>query len=339
MNDTCTIAKTEFIRVLNGASAFTMLVDGLLNPGDSSFFPWLSGVAPNWERYRFNELIFSYKSTSSDSIGGSNPQIGTINFVFNGDSEDTAPPTYQVFKNYAGNRSAKLSEHMIFPIRGASSNQDGWLFVAPQPQIDDLSDYYLGRLNIAVQGAQTTGVIGELYVSYSVTFAKSKLSTGIGAQLGYFVQATTETRAAESADYTNSSVVYTGTNMGVTYNSTTKVYTFPSGSDNAYWAVLQFNGATGTSNQFPNTLALVTTNITMYNGIGSSTSLVDNLRAPTNATIGTNAQHQMITFTFKVTDPGLPATLKIVGGAVIPITGACTARLTIGEINPFMALQ
>lgn len=336
MNDCCTVAKTEFIRTINGASGFTMLVDGLLNPGDSTFFPWLSGVAPNWERYRFNELVFTYKSTSSDSIGGSNPQIGTVNMVFNGDSEDVAPPTYQVFKNYAGNRSCRVSDHMVFPIRGASNNQNGWLYVAGQPQIDDLSDYYLGRLNLAVTGAQTTGIIGELYVSYSVTFAKSKLTTGIGAQLAFFEQATTESRLAADGNYTCSNVTYQKTNAGITFNPTTDVFTMPPGSDNAYLVQVNISGAAGTAGTWAQP-TITLTNGTTYAALPQNTQLATTWFNPPTAVTGTACLSGFAAFAFKATDPALPVTFTITSAGV-PLTGVINSRVTISEVNPFISL-
>ena len=49
-----------------------------VNPGTSTIFPWLSGLAQNYQQYRINGMIFYYKSCSANALNSTNTNLGQV---------------------------------------------------------------------------------------------------------------------------------------------------------------------------------------------------------------------------------------------------------------------
>jgi len=67
--ETFRFKKREFITNVIGQEDFTPL-GYAVNPGDSETFPWLSQIAPAFQKYKFHKLKFLYETSSPTIIGG-----------------------------------------------------------------------------------------------------------------------------------------------------------------------------------------------------------------------------------------------------------------------------
>jgi len=92
--DSIRVRHREFIGNVTGSVNFTVALTFAVNPGIASSFPWLSGIAQNWETYRFRSLrLCSYTRTGSNVPG-------SILLAHDPDSSDDPPSSEQVMSTY-----------------------------------------------------------------------------------------------------------------------------------------------------------------------------------------------------------------------------------------------
>lgn len=184
---TVTLSNREYLRDI-----FAPL-DGLqfslqsfnINPGLKSVFPWLAQIAANYEEYEFKQLIFTYKSTVADFAAASG-QVGQVMIAtqYNPQSQDFA--TKEEMMLYDGSMSCKTSESMLHGVECDPSKNSGsagkYVRIAPPDIGDDLKDFDLGKLSVAVMNcpsAYNGQQLGELWVSYTIELRKPKLVTDL----------------------------------------------------------------------------------------------------------------------------------------------------------------
>lgn len=168
-NGNCTIVHREYIRdiVAEGSSPSVFTALGLpINPGMSSTFPWLSQIAPRFEKYHFKKLHFDYETEAPTALGGS--VLLTVDY----DASD-APPSSKVqamaYKNAV--RTPPWSE-ACHVSAGEDLSQQKQYFVRNSALAanSDIKLYDTGNLFICSQNIATGGAtLGELYVDYEVT--------------------------------------------------------------------------------------------------------------------------------------------------------------------------
>lgn len=147
-----------------------------LNPADPATFPWLSNMAPFFDQYTFNGLVFSFQSTSSDYT--SNQALGSIVMFTEYDVRDTAPSDKSRMLNSAYSNEAKPSENIA---HGVECAREDTPYIVKYTSINvpsvDPDAYDWGYFYIATQGGSQTAetVFGSLYVDYDVTFRKQQV--------------------------------------------------------------------------------------------------------------------------------------------------------------------
>lgn len=145
-----------------------------LNPGQAESFPWLSGIANNYEKYRFRGLVIEFKSLSSNSVVSTSAStgLGSVMMSTNYNVNDPVFINKEQMLNYEYANSRKPSESFYHPVETKNSETPtNQLFVRTgdyDPDADPrLSD--LGRFQISTQGMQgTPAVIGELWMTFEV---------------------------------------------------------------------------------------------------------------------------------------------------------------------------
>ena len=184
---TVTLSNREYLRDIYAP------LDGLqfslqsfnINPGLKSVFPWLAQIAANYEEYEFKQLIFTYKSTVADFAAASG-QVGQVMIAtqYNPQSQDFA--TKEEMMLYDGSMSCKTSESMLHGVECDPSKNSGsagkYVRIAPPDLGDDLKDFDLGKLSVAVMNCPSTyngQQLGELWVSYTIELRKPKLVTDL----------------------------------------------------------------------------------------------------------------------------------------------------------------
>jgi len=150
-----------------------------LNPSSTQTFPWLSNIAgPNYQQYRFDGLVFEFKSFSANALNSSNTALGSVFACINYDSTDQDFSSRNEIENSDWSRSCKPSEDVMIPVECAprQTSMRGLLYIINQnniPANTDLKTYLLGRLSIGTTGFQAANVnIGSLYVTYKIRLYK-----------------------------------------------------------------------------------------------------------------------------------------------------------------------
>jgi len=187
-----TVEHREYIQDIGSSIPF-IGEEFALNPGIATTFPWLAQIAENFEEYIPNSILFEYKTMSSNTVvntTNSNPGLGTVIMATQYNSLAPSFGNKQQMENYENAVSCDPSRSMLHPVECAEKQSPVQpMYVrtnaipnatAGQPS-QDLRFFDLGRFTISTVGQQTNNfVIGELWVTYSFTFLKPKLLTGVG---------------------------------------------------------------------------------------------------------------------------------------------------------------
>jgi Viral coat protein (S domain) len=187
------LSKREYVSEIYGPP----LVSGLpspftiqtfsLNPGLERTFPWLSQVAANYDEYEINQLIFTFKSTTTESGNQVNGQVGTVIMATNYNAAAKAFDDKFTMMQYDKANSGRLTESLLHGVEcdpDLLSGADG-KYVRTNPVVanQDLKTYDHGLFQIAIANCTANLAnqsLGELWVTYTVTLRKPKFYTGKG---------------------------------------------------------------------------------------------------------------------------------------------------------------
>jgi len=259
-----------------------------VNPSNNITFPWLSNLATNFEMYQFDGLIFRFESTSGTAVGSTNTALGTVMGYFAYDTLDQTVISKSTLLQYEGSVDARSSENFLIGVECDESKLVmPRLYIGPPPSGSDAKTYNWGNLTIATQGMQAASVsVGELYAHYRVKFFITKqissaasnhyYSNSVTSASNFGTSTTAQSGAVQVTAQTNTTITYTGMNVGTNYlwtywvNTATSVAT--SGTTLTFVganSVNKFKNGTNATETFvvsPSyicTAALVATNNTM----------------------------------------------------------------------------
>jgi len=173
-----TVTHREYIKdIVSSVTPNTFQIEQFrIQPGNTSTFPWLSGMAQNFRSYKIEGLVFEFRTMSADAIASTNISLGSVVQAVNYQVIDPPVTAKQVLEQFNGAISAKPSQSSLCAVECSRNDEIvGRLAVrygGIQPDTDtdlrfsDFANYY-----IATTGLQGTSVnVGELWVSYSITF-------------------------------------------------------------------------------------------------------------------------------------------------------------------------
>lgn len=183
-----TVSHREYIQDITSSVPF-IPENFPLNPGIPQTFPWLAQIAENFEEWIPNAIVLEYKTTSSNTVvntTNSNPGLGTVIIATQYNSLNNQFGSKQQMENYENAVSSDPSRSVIHPVECARKQTPlEPMYVRTGPleasatRSNDLRFYDLGVTTVATIGQQTNNfVIGELWISYSITFLKPKLLAG-----------------------------------------------------------------------------------------------------------------------------------------------------------------
>lgn len=174
--------------VPSSPTAFT-LASYAVNPGNNYAFPWLATIAGQYQQYRFDGLVFEFKTLSSDITSG-----GALGAVIMSSNYDVVQPSFSSkiqMENSQYAVSTKPSCSMIHTMECAPGQVANNLYYVrgSSPQTVSGQDnrfYDLANFQLATQGLPGSAgqVLGELWVSYDVQLFKPIVNEGyIGANI------------------------------------------------------------------------------------------------------------------------------------------------------------
>lgn len=191
--ESVTISRREYVSeifgppLVNGAPQPFTLQSYSINPGLERTFPWLSQIAQNYDEYEIKQLVFTFKSTTTESTNSGNGQVGMVilNTNYNSaaaDFQDKAE--MQQYTNVSSARLTESCQHFVECDPDKNSGSKGE-YVRANPVIEnqDIKTYDHGKFQIAISNVAASYAnvsLGELWVSYTILLRKPKFFTAIG---------------------------------------------------------------------------------------------------------------------------------------------------------------
>lgn len=184
------VRHREFIKdiVIPGAPAAFTNQTFRINPADAVTFPWLAAVAAEYQQYRFNGLVFEFKTMSSDITGGG--ALGTVVLATEYDVVDVPFASKIAMENSEYAVSTKPSCSVIHAVECDPKLTSLKFLYTRESTLglatSDSRFYDLGNFQIATTGLPGAAgtVLGELWVSYDVTLIKPQIATPFGFASG-----------------------------------------------------------------------------------------------------------------------------------------------------------
>ena len=237
--DSIRVKKREYICDINASTAFANN-SFPVNPGLSEVFPWLSAIANNYEQYRWNGLVYQYVSTSSDAIASStNLGMGQLCIASDYNAGDEAYRNLPQALSSMFANSGKPSENIMHAVECAPTDVPNKLFYCRSgdvPSGQDIRLYDMLSLQVMTQKmpAAYTGM-GQLWVSYDITFCKSIQNNQLGFDINtdkYIMVAPSQT---SSKYFGTSRTLVDRSNLGTTV--TDNKISFPPDLSSGYYLI------------------------------------------------------------------------------------------------------
>lgn len=328
-DQTVVIRHKEFLCQVSGSTNFVVQREFTLNPGISSSFPWLSTIATRFQEYKIKGMVFHYIPTSG-SYSSSGTALGSVMLQTTYRATDSAPGSKVEMLNEYWSNEVVPCESMAHPIECDPKENPfaihyvrSGALVGTEPLL-----YDVGKTFLATSGMSTTGVVGDLWVTYEVELKKPMVASAVTSfPDGIIVTWTGPTMT--TAGYFNLNPTTTEGSLPVTFSGST--VNLPVGLSGAYLmrfiasssggvsaGVIQW-GNTGT----PSAPTLVNCILT-----GGANNLITTRFIP--ATTGTAFTVVYGCMVYKA-DPSLPATVTL------PVVGPVSGNfdLLIAEITEF----
>jgi hypothetical protein len=175
-----TISHKEYLGDVVGSSAFTK-TDYTINPGIFGTFPWLSKMAGLYTQYTIHGMIFEFKSTSATAIGSTNTALGTVIMATRYNTYNNEFTSKIEMENHEFSTSCKPADSCMHPIECAPDETPYLVHFVRSHALASGEDerlYDWGIFSIATVGMQAAATIGELWISYDITFSKPRLNPG-----------------------------------------------------------------------------------------------------------------------------------------------------------------
>lgn len=163
------IVHREYIGQLSSSVNFTNNRYPI-NPGLGYVFPWLSGVASSFQKYKLNGLIFYFKNTAAGMVATTNNALGAMIGATQYNPYEAEPASLAEMLNISGSNESKPSEDCVFPLECDKFHSVfPTYFIRDKSVTDDLAKYDPGVFNLAAFGSQAAATVGQLWVAYDIT--------------------------------------------------------------------------------------------------------------------------------------------------------------------------
>lgn len=178
------ITHREFVQdiVIPAVPATFTNVPFTINAANSALFPWLAAIAANYQQYRFNGLVFEFKTLSSDITAGG--ALGAVILATNYDVNDVVFPSKVIMENseYAVSAKPSLSQLHAIECDPAETAHPILYCRDSTRDLTTVSDnrlYDHGKFQLATSGLPGVAgaVLGELWVTYDVTLMKPEVAS------------------------------------------------------------------------------------------------------------------------------------------------------------------
>jgi hypothetical protein len=197
-NGSVRVRHREYLQDLPASDPY-LNVPFSINPGLSSTFPWLSGMARLFESYKFHKLKFCYEPTCTTVTPGS--VLLAVDF----DASDPPPVSKtQIMSYHNAVRSAPWEGTSYTSAVSDLLKFGTQRYVRSGAITGDIKTYDVGNFFIATQGSVgTAATIGEIYVEYDIELYTPQISDPVATLASSHVL-----QAGNSLGITSDTVVF-----------------------------------------------------------------------------------------------------------------------------------
>jgi len=197
------VTNKEYIGDLFGPDSQSFVnTSYAINPGLTQVFPWLSQIAANYDEYEFEQLVFEYHPTISETSTATSGQSGTIILVTNYNPSQDPFTDKEAMMQYHGGQSDRVTAESIHGVEcDPKKSSQGRRYTRTQPVIvgQDAKNFDLGLFQIGINNIPESYFnqqLGELWVHYKVHLHVPKLGSGRGNSINqdFFLSANGSTR-------------------------------------------------------------------------------------------------------------------------------------------------
>lgn len=237
-DQTVTIRHKEYLGTISGSTSFTVQKELVVNPGLNNTFPWLSGIAQQFEQYHVKGMVYHYVPTSG-TFSGTSAALGAVMFQTTYRATDQAPVSKVEMLNEYWSTETVASQQCVHAIEcDPKENPFNIHYVRTVAAPGEPLMYDLARTFVATQGMDSTNVVGDLWVTYEIELKKPVVSSN----------------ASPSENF--SAILYSAPTTTAFFDSTIlerygtphctasgRTLTFPRGERRRYHISLTFTGA------------------------------------------------------------------------------------------------
>jgi hypothetical protein len=218
-NGNVRITHTEYVSEVFGSVNYNT-TGFIVQPGLSSSFPWLSLMAPLYETYTFNSLSFKYVTQRATTTEGS------VNLALDYDVQDTAPRSKVAIRSMQGCvRSAPWADCVYHStVADLQKIKTRYIRTAVVASAD-AKTFDVGTFFVGTQGCASTAVLGELSVTYDITFQTPQLDLSAFASSGSNLSVSGGAVTATLLLGPTPALNQPGSGLIIQYNTTTGVIT------------------------------------------------------------------------------------------------------------------
>jgi len=314
------VRHREFLTEIRGATSFTIRNEFDLNPGLSTTFPWLAGIASQYSQYRIKGLVYHYVPTSGNAVSSTNAALGTVMLQTSYRATESAPTSKIEMLNEYWSSEAKPSEEFCHPIEcDPKENPFNVQYVrtGSLPATENQLMYDLGRTTVAVSGQQANDIVlGDLWMTYEIELKKPVLTNLNNADIQTFASTSVSNLAAATPFGSDMSTKFSSFIENPSASGST--LTFPRSVVGSYQVTAYWDGVTATG-----AATISITGGTLIPVVANSNETV--------SLYTTGVGKAIATFFVTVPDPDVAA---VVTFTLATLTSPQRCRLLITEINP-----
>ncbi len=303
--ETLKMTETERVAAVNVPYPAYAAQGYIVNPGLAGSFPWLSGHAALYDKYRFKRLRFRWVPIVSATSSGN------IVMAFDHDPYDGLPSSSANMCSLSYYATASIWQEFQLDI----PCDNVWRFCRSGPVGGDVKTYDIGALYVSSEGTSFVGVSGYVQVDYEIEFINKNIVNGVGGgnsfNTAFFLGDATVNAIGTGSNFIFNLPV-SGYNSGGLYNVVTpngayNVFTLPKGR----WLIrakLQNNNTSTCIAQAGGTAVAGLTVNTQWSGPGSgfmevyASSSGSDTFFITNTTAALNSTGQYCSLAFSLLD-------------------------------------
>lgn len=321
-----TVRHREFLTEVRGATSFTVRNEFFLNPGLSTTFPWLSGIAGQYSQYTIKGLVYHYVPTSGNAVSSTNAALGTVMLQTSYRATENRPLSKVEMLNEYWSSEAKPSEEFCHPIECNPKENPfnvQYIRTGNLPATENQLMYDLGRTTVAVSGQQADDVVlGDLWVTYEIELKKPVLTNSTNANIQSFA-ATSISGITPSTPFGSDMTTRFDT-MPTTVSILGGNITFGRGTLGAYQVTMYWSEPTAISG-----LTTTVTGGTIVRCVAGAALICPNY------TVGSSSTG-IATVHVEITNPDATCVLSVSLSTLVSVT---RCRVVITEINPALRVN